>query len=38
VVFSLFITMPHGKLLRGIYRYVVLVRYAKERRMMGQVV
>jgi citrate/tricarballylate utilization protein len=35
MVFGLFITMPYGKFVHGIYRYVALVRYARERRMMG---
>jgi len=38
VVFSLFITMPYGKFVHGIYRYLALVRYARERRMVGGMV
>jgi citrate/tricarballylate utilization protein len=38
VVFALFITMPYGKFVHGIYRYVALVRYARERRMMAGVI
>lgn len=33
VVFSLFVTMPYGKFVHGIYRLVAIIRYERERRM-----
>lgn len=35
IVFALFITMPYGKFVHGFYRFLALVRYAKERRAMA---
>jgi citrate/tricarballylate utilization protein len=32
VVFGLFVTMPYGKFVHGLYRYAALARYNKERR------
>lgn len=33
VVFGLFVTMPYGKFVHGLYRYAALARYNRERRM-----
>jgi len=35
LVFAFFITMPYGRFVHGIYRFMALVRYAAERRRDG---
>jgi citrate/tricarballylate utilization protein len=35
-VFALFVTLPYGKFVHGLYRYAALVRYARERRRMPE--
>lgn len=36
IVFSLFVTMPYGKFVHGIYRLVAIIRYERERRAATQ--
>lgn len=36
VVLALFLTMPYGKFVHGIYRFMALVRYAKETRAVSR--
>ncbi|MEH3148670.1 MAG: tricarballylate utilization 4Fe-4S protein TcuB [Methylobacterium frigidaeris] len=33
-VFGFFVTMPYGKFVHGLYRYLALVRFAKERKAL----
>jgi len=35
MVFALFVTLPYGKFVHGLYRFAALVRYAHERRRMA---
>jgi citrate/tricarballylate utilization protein len=35
-VFALFISMPYGKMVHGLYRFLALVRYAKEMRVAAE--
>jgi citrate/tricarballylate utilization protein len=35
VVLALFLTLPYGKFVHGLYRFLALVRYARERRALA---
>ena len=35
VIFALFLTLPYGKFVHGIYRYLALMQYARESRRHG---
>ncbi len=34
VIFAFFLTMPYSKFVHGLYRFLALVRYAREKRML----
>ena len=34
-VLGLFVSLPYGKFVHGLYRFAALVRYARERRIHG---
>ena len=34
IVLALFVSLAYGKFVHGIYRFLALVRYAKEKRML----
>ena len=36
VIFALFITMPYGKFVHGIFRFLALVRYAGEKQRIAE--
>jgi citrate/tricarballylate utilization protein len=36
VVLALFITLPYGKFVHGLYRFAALARYAVDRRTIAQ--
>jgi citrate/tricarballylate utilization protein len=36
IVLGLFLTLPYGKFVHGLYRFAALVRYARERRSFSE--
>ena len=35
VIIAFFLTMPYSKFVHGLYRYLALVRYAREKRTLA---